>query len=138
MRLLLDTCVLSELRRHDADPRLKGLMDAVDEKDLFISVISVGELVKGVSLLGEGRRKKELLAWIGALEHSFADRILSVDQETAHIWGEVTAKARKIGKTIPACDGLIASAAIRHGLHILTRNSSDFEPTGVLILDPWK
>ena len=137
MRILLDTCVISELRKADINPRLKELIDVIDEKDLFISVISLGELVKGISLLDEGQRKRELLSWIGGFERTFADRILHVDQETAHIWGEVTAKTQKAGKIVPACDGLIAATALKHGLHLLTRNSTDFAPTGVLIINPW-
>ena len=138
MRLLLDTCVISDLARMNINARLKELFDAVDEKDIFMSAISIGELVKGTSLLEEGRCKRELLSWITGLEHAFADRILNVDQDTAHIWGEVTAKAQKAGKVVSACDGLIASIALRHGLHLVTRNSSDFTPTGVMIIDPWK
>lgn len=137
MRILLDTCVISEMRKTDINPRLKELIDLIDEQDLFISVISLGELFKGISLLEEGRRKRELLSWIGGLERNFADRILGIDQETAHIWGEVSAKASKMGKVVPACDGLIAAIALRNGLHLLTRNSTDFAPTGVMLLDPW-
>ena len=137
MRLLLDTCIISEMRKADTTPAIKNLMNEVDETDIFISVISLGEIVKGISLLAEGKRKKELLSWVSGLERIFADRILEIDQETAHIWGEVTAKALKIGKTVPACDGLIAAIALRHGLHLVTRNAEDFKPTGVLFIDPW-
>jgi len=137
MRLLLDTCAILETRKADADPGLKKLMKEADESDLFISVISLGEIVKGVSLLDEGKRKKELLSWITGLERIFADRILDIDRETAHIWGEVTAKASKAGRTVSACDGLIAAIALRHGLHLVTRDSEDFKPTGVLLIDPW-
>lgn len=137
MRLLLDTCVISEMRKANAHPNIKKLMQEVDEMDVFISVISMGEIVKGISLLEEGKRKKELLSWVSGLERIFADRILEIDQETAHIWGEVTAKALKAGKTVPACDGLIAAMALRHGLHLVTRNAEDFKPTGVLFIDPW-
>lgn len=133
----MDTCVISEMRKVDINPRLKELMDTTDEEDIFISVISLGELVKGISLLEESRRKRELLSWIGGLERAFSDRILGIDQDTAHIWGEVTAKAGKMGKVIPACDGLIAAIALRHGLHLLTRNSKDFVQTGVMLIDPW-
>ena len=137
MRLLLDTCVISEMRKADMNPRLKELMDVVDEKDVFLSVISLGEIVKGISLLEESKRKRELSSWVGGLERIFSDRILEIDQETAHIWGEVTAKAQKIGKTVSACDGLIAAIALKHGLHLATRNSADFLPMGVMLIDPW-
>lgn len=138
MRVLLDTCVISEMRKDQLNPRLKELLQVIEEEDLFISVISLGELIKGISLLEEGKRKRELLSWVGGLELSFADRILEIDAETAHIWGEITAKASRVGKSIPACDGLIASCALRHGLHVITRNSTHFIPTGVMLINPWE
>ena len=137
MRLLLDTCAISALRKAEVNPKVKELLDTVDEKDVFMSVISLGELVKGVSLLQEGRRKQQFLSWLGGIERMFKDRTLAVDQETARIWGEITARARKTGKTVPASDGLIAATALKHGLHLLTRNSTDFIHTGALIIDPW-
>ena len=137
MKLLLDTCAISALRKADINPRVKELLDTVDEKDVFLSVISFGELVKGISLLQESHGKQQLLSWLGGIERMFEDRTLAIDQETARIWGEITAKARKTGRTIPASDGLIAASALRHGLHLLTRNSRDFMATGVMLIDPW-
>ncbi|MGC1580631.1 MAG: hypothetical protein WA766_04065 [Candidatus Acidiferrales bacterium] len=67
----------------------------------------------------------------------YADRVLPVDLETSHIWGEFTASAQKSGKIVPASDGLIAATARRHDLHLMTRNTGHFEPTGVLLLNPW-
>ena len=72
-----------------------------------------------------------------ALERYYADRVLPVDLETSHTWGELTAAAQKAGKIVPASDGLIAATARRHGLHVMTRNTEHFEPTGVLLLNPW-
>lgn len=138
MRVLLDTCVISEMRKQIISSALKEILDGIKEDDLYLSAITVGELIKGISLLDEGRRKKELWTWINGLENDFADRILEIDAETAHIWGEVTAKAQKEGKNIPACDGLIAATALKNGLHLLTRNSDDFIATGVLVINPWK
>lgn len=137
MRLLLDTCAISALRKLDINLKVKELLDTVDEKDVFMSVISFGELVKGIFFLQEGRSKRRLLSWLGGIERMFGDRILNVDQETARIWGEITAKARKTGKTIPASDGLIAASALQHGLHLLTQNSRDFAATGAMLVDPW-
>ena len=137
MKLLLDTCAISALRKADINSKVKELLDTVDEKDVFMSVISFGELAKGISLLQEGRRKQKFLSWLGGIERMFKDRTLQVDQETARIWGEITAKARKTGITVPASDGLIAASALRHGLHLLTRNSKDFVATGAMLVDPW-
>lgn len=137
MRVLLDTCVLSELRRPTGHPRVRRAIDVLDDADLFVSVISIGEILKGIALLRESRRKRALEAWLRTLERDFADRLLSIDLETCRIWGEVTAAAQKAGRAVHAADGLIAATALRHGLRVMTRNTADFEPTGVLLLNPW-
>jgi len=112
-------------------------MDVLGSESLFVSVVSVGEIAKGIALLRESQKKSVLQAWLQALERDYVDRLLSVDLETSRIWGELTAAAQKIGKTVPASDGLIAATARRHGLHLMTRNTGDFAPTGVLLLNPW-
>ncbi len=137
MRALLDTCAMAELRRPDGNPVVRQAVEALDNDDLFISVITLGEIGKGVALLSESKRKQELTGWLNGLDHLFADRILSVDRETAGIWGEITARAQGQGIQIPASDGLIAATALRHGLHVMTRNTRDFAATGVLLIDPW-
>jgi toxin FitB len=137
LRVLLDTCVLSELRRPKGDPGVRRAVDALGSDDLFVSVLSVGEIAKGIALLEESKNKRNLQAWLQALERHYADRVLPVDLETSHIWGELTAAAQKTGKIVPASDGLIAATARRHGLHVMTRNTEHFEPTGVLLLNPW-
>lgn len=137
MRVLLDTCVLSELRRSKGHQGVRRAVEALESEDLFVSVLSVGEITKGITLLKEGRKKRDLQAWLQALERHYADRVLPVDLETSHVWGELTAAAQRIGKTIPASDGLIAATARRHGLHVMTRNTEHFQPTGVLLLNPW-
>lgn len=138
MRVLLDTCVLSELRRPQGDAGVRQSVDQISDDDLFISVISVGEIVKGIALLDAGRRKRDLQSWLQILERDYAARILPVDREAAHIWGELTATAQRDGKIISASDGLIAATARRHGLHVMTRNVADFEPTGVMLINPWE
>jgi len=138
VRVLLDTCVLSELRRPRPDPGVRRAVEGTASDDLFVSVLSVGEIVKGIARLRDGAHKRALEAWLGALERDYADRLLGIDLETAHLWGELTARAQKMGRIIPASDGLIAATARRHGLHVMTRNTPDFEPTGVLLLNPWQ
>ena len=138
MRVLLDTCVVSELRHPKGDPRVRQAVDACDEEDLFLSVITIGEILKGISLLKEGSKRGALESWLGALERDYGDRILSIDLETGHLWGELTARAQSAGRVVSAADGLIAATALRHGLHVMTRNASDFSPAGVLVLNPWE
>ncbi len=136
MRVLLDTCVLSELRRPKPDRRVRDAVEALDSEDLFLSVISVGEIAKGIALLEESKKKNALRMWMRELEAHYASRVLAIDLETSHIWGELTAEAQRAGKIIPASDGLIAATAHRHGLHVMTRNTEHFKATHALILDP--
>ena len=89
-------------------------------------------------MLSESQRKRELQSWLQTIERYYSDRILSIDLEIVRIWGEITATAQKSGKIIAVSDGLIAATALRHGLHIVTRNISDFEPGGVLLINPWE
>ena len=137
MRVLLDTCVLSELRHPKGDSRVARAVEAFEGEDLFISVLSVGEIGKGITLLKESKNKRALQSWLDTLERDYADRLLPIDRETSRIWGELTAKAQKSGRIVPASDGLIAATAHRYGLRVMTRNVADFEPTGVLLINPW-
>ncbi len=137
MRVLLDTCVLSELRKQDCPSQVKSAVEILDDSDLFVSVITLGEIAKGIALLDESKRKRALRDWLETLEQQYGERILPVDLETVRIWGEVTAKAQRAGKVVAAGDGLIAATAIRYGLHVMTRNVDDFLPTDVLLINPW-
>lgn len=137
MRILLDTCAISELRQKAPRKSVLDAIDAVPSENLFLSVITLGELAKGISLLAKGKRKNDLQSWLLDLERFYGDRILPIDADTARIWGELTADAQKKGAQIGVPDGLIAATARRHGLHVMTRNSQDFEPTGVLLVNPW-
>ena len=138
MKVLLDTCALSELRLPKPDSGVAGAIRNLDSEDLFVSVVTIGEIVKGLALLPDGQKKRGLQAWLQTLERHYGDRILPIDQDTCRMWGELTAAAQKAGRTIPASDGLIAATARRNGLYIMTRNTADFEPTGVLLLNPWE
>lgn len=137
MRVLLDTCALSELRRPKPNDAVLRAIDALASEDLFLSVLSIGEIAKGIAVLKESKNRRALQSWLQTLERQYSDRLLPIDLETSRIWGELTAAAQKMGRTIPATDGLIAATARRHGLHIMTRNIGDFEPAGVLVLNPW-
>lgn len=138
MRVLLDTCVLSEIRKPEGNRDVRQVVDEISDDDLFVSVISIGEIAKGIELLENGRRKRTLQGWLQILERDYASRILEVDREAAQIWGELTAEAQKRGRIVASNDGLIAATARRHGLHIMTRNIADFEPTGAMLINPWE
>jgi predicted nucleic acid-binding protein len=117
---------------------VRRAVEALDSENLFVSVLSIGEIAKGIALLRDGQRKRALRAWLQDLERFYADRLLAVDLETGRIWGELSAAAQQSGRTVPATDGLIAATARRHGLHLMTRNTDDFEPTGVMLVNPWR
>lgn len=137
MRILLDTCVISELQRPSPHPAVYHRVEGLDDETIFLSVLTLGELSKGVALLEPGTRKDALTSWIADIERRFRERILPIDVDVAHLWGEMTARARSNGIQIPAVDGLIAATALRHGLMVMTRNTRDFAATGAVILDPW-
>jgi predicted nucleic acid-binding protein len=138
VKVLLDTCALSELRLPKPDAGVARAIRDLDSEDLFVSTITIGEIVKGVARLADGQKKRLLQSWLQALERHYGDRLLPVDLETCRMWGELTAAAEKAGRTIPASDGLIAATARRHGLYIMTRNTADFEPACVPLLNPWE
>lgn len=137
MRYLLDTCVISELQRPAPNSGVSQFMTDVDDTNLFLSVITLGEITKGIALLRNGKRKLGLTQWASGIEQYYASRILPIDSDTAYIWGELTATAQKQGYMLPMADGLIAASARRHGLHVVTRNTRDFVHTGVMLHDPW-
>lgn len=138
MRVLLDTCVISEISRESGHPRVRARVKALRSRDLFLSVITVGELTKGIAVLAAGKKKEVFGKWLLALEQEYADRILPVDADTARISGELTAAAQGRGKTVSVSDGIIAATAICHGLYVMTRNVNDFCETGAMLLNPWE
>lgn len=137
MRLLLDTCLLSELQKPDGAPAVKAFIAAKHVESLFLSVITLGEIANGIALMADGRKRQGLIAWQGGINDQFGDRILELDQETAEIWGELSAAGQKKGVIIPIADGQIAATALRHGLHVATRNTAHFEAAGSMVINPW-
>ena len=91
-----------------------------------------------VALLPHGKKKDGYASALLELEQDYETRILPIDTDAARIWGELGAVIRKAGRTLPATDGLIAATAIRHGLHVVTRNVKDFAETGAMLLNPWE
>jgi predicted nucleic acid-binding protein len=137
MRVLLDMCVLTALRAPRGNPAVKAAVARVPDDELYLSALIVGEVARGIALLADGRKKRALSSWLTALESQFADRILPVDHATAHLWGDISARVQQAGLTLPVIDGLLAATAVRHGLHVMTRNKPHFAATGALVVDPW-
>jgi predicted nucleic acid-binding protein len=135
---LLDTCALTELRDPRGNTAVKAAVALIPDDSLYVSGLSLGEIARGISLLRDGRKKRNLSDWLIGLESQFADRILPVDQETAHLWGDISARAEHAGIMVLAIEGLLAATALRHGLHLMTHNTPRFAATGTLIVDPWR
>ncbi len=139
MKYLLDTCLISELVKKEPNPAVVAWLDTQDEQTLFLSVLTLGELQKGISKLPDGAKKAELQAWVGHdLVERFGDRILSVDQETALCWGKLQGETECKGEKLPVMDALIAATAAVHGMLVVTRNIKDLERCGAQICNPWK
>ena len=113
-------------------------MEAADEAMLHLSVLTVGEIRKGVAGLASGKRRTQLEAWIEVdLQARFAGSIVAIDTAIADHWGWIASQAKRNGKTLPIIDGLLAATALHHNLTIVSRNVSDFTATLVRVLNPW-
>ena len=139
MKYLLDTCVISELVSKHPNPKVVEYVDSLDLEDVYLSVITIGEIVKGVEKLSKSRRKKDLQAWLkDDLLVRFEGNIVALDTDVLIEWGALTARLESEGKTMPAIDSLIAATAPAKKMTLVTRNVSDFEATTVDILNPWE
>lgn len=132
---LLDTNILSETRRKKADERVMGFLAGAEAVALYISVLTLGELRKGVALKRrtDPEAAKQLAGWVDGLEFSFADRILGIDAATARLWGDWSAERPR-----PVIDTLLAATAVARDLTLVTRNVNDVADLPVKVLDPWK
>lgn len=139
MSWLLDTCVLSEYVRKAPAAGVIQWLDEQDEVSLYLSVISLGEIEKGILKLraSDPRRSQKLTAWLGKIEQRFAGRILPLDAAALHAWAQLAARAELAGQRLPVMDGLIMATAQCHGLTVVTRNTTDFRfyPQ---VFDPWQ
>lgn len=135
MSYLIDTNVLSELRRKQPDPNVVTWMQARPRQSLFLSVLTLGEIRKGLERVEDATRKQSLLDWLEVeLPNYFVGRMLVVDAHTADRWGRLMAQA---GRPLPAIDGLLAATALQHDLTLVTRNIKDFAGLEVRLLNPW-
>lgn len=138
MNLLLDTNVLSEVRRPAPSPKVLAWLDTIDEDRAFISVASIAELRRGIALLEDGRRRAALAAWLAHdLPERFAGRILPIGPAIAERWGDLMAQSRRSGIVLSVMDGFFAATALTNDLALVTRNVKDFAAFGVKLLNPW-
>jgi predicted nucleic acid-binding protein len=132
---LLDTNVISELARPKPDAHISAWFASVPDDTLHLSVLTLGEIRKGVERLPASRKRERLRLW---LEHDlpewFAERLLPIDTLVADRWGRLLAET---GRPLPAIDSLLAATALHHGLRFVTRNATDFAFPGLEVVDPW-
>jgi predicted nucleic acid-binding protein len=135
MSYLLDTNVLSELRRKTPDAGVSAWFAQRPSASLYLSVLTLGELRKGIDGLSDANRRMLLTDWVQTeLAAFFLGRVLTIDAQVADRWGQLLASA---GRPLPAIDSLLAATALVHGLRMVTRNTRDFEGLGVEVINPW-
>jgi len=135
---LLDTCIFAEIQRPQGNASVRARAEQIAREQAFVSVITIGELTKGVALLPTGKRQRAFALSLLEIEQQYAAQILPIDIEIARLWGELSARAQASGIQVAAPDGLIASTALHHGLTVMTRNSRHFSFSGVMVIDPWQ
>lgn len=139
MSWLLDTCVISELVRSKPAAAVAGWIGSHEEGDLFLSVITIGELEKGIAKLPRSSRRTELEKWVRReLTDRFRGRMLPIDANVASRWGAIVVASERRGQPLPVIDGLIAATSLQHDLMVVTRNTDDFERCGARCVDPWQ
>lgn len=136
MSYLIDTHVISELRRKQPDANVVAWFECCAAQSLFLSVLTLGEIRKGIERLEDAKRRQILLEWLHVeLPTFFLGRILSVDAPVADRWGRLQSDA---GRPLPAIDGLLAATALQHDMTLVTRNVKDFNGLGLNLVNPWE
>jgi toxin FitB len=136
MNYLLDTNVVSELVKNSPNKSLMQWIDGIDSENLYLSVITLGEIRKRIAGIQDLQRQEKISQWLEIeLPAYFEDRILNIDLRIADRWGRIQSKNKKY--ILPAIDGLIAATAQVHNLTVVTRNEKDFIRTPIKILNPW-
>ncbi|MFM7688820.1 MAG: type II toxin-antitoxin system VapC family toxin [Alphaproteobacteria bacterium] len=136
--ILLDTNVVSEAIKPESHPAVRAWLDAQLAETLFLPSITIAELLFGIGVLPDGRRKTILAARIEGLLEAFAGRILPFDAQAARRYADLAVKARAAGRGFPTPDGYIAAIAAAHGFAVASRDTSAFHAAGLAVIDPWK
>ena len=137
MNFLLDTCIISEPKQKRPSKRVLEWLDAQDETKLFLSVLTIGEIRKGITRLESGRKKAELEKWLEKLRMRFSRRILPLSEKTSLVWGKMYGEFERKGIVRPAFDSLLEATALEHDMIFVTRNVKNFQQSQVTILNPW-
>ena len=135
--ILLDTNVVSEAMKPEPDETVRAWLDEQAAETLYLSSVTVAELMFGIGALPDGKRKGKLTEALDGVMELFADRILSFDTGAARHYAELAVKARAAGKGFPTPDGYIAAIAASRGFVVATRDASAFDAAGLEVIDPW-
>lgn len=135
--IVLDTNVVSEAMKPEPDPAVRDWLDEQAAETLYISSVTVAELLFGIGALPNGRRKQKLAATLDGMLPLFEGRILAFDTDAARHYADLAVAARKAGKGFPTPDGYIAATAAAHGFTVATRDASAFDAAGIPVIDPW-
>jgi hypothetical protein len=139
MKYLLDTCVVSELVKKEPHPSVISWLDTGDESRMYLSVLTIGELIKGITRLPDGAKREKLQSWVSNdLTLRFGQRLVEIDAEVAWAWGALLGEAEKRGEKLPVVDSLIAVSASVHGLIVVTRNVQDMVRCQAKVFNPWE
>lgn len=138
MKNLLDTCVIAEYQKPVPEEKVIGWLASQMEESLFLSVLTIGEIEKGIARLPASKRKKQLESFSENLVARFDRRIIALDLRTLRRWGRLVGSLEKKGRVLPIIDSLLAATALEHDLTIITRNAADFAATGARVLNIWE
>ena len=137
MKYLLDTCAISEFTKPKADTGVIEWFNNVNSDDLYLSVINIGEIKKGINKLPASKKKQDLLFWLETLFEDYHNRILTVDLAVMENWSLIVANAEKKGQSVASMDSIIAAVAYTHHLTLVTRNERDFYACNIPMINPW-
>lgn len=138
MSYLLDTCVFAEYEKPRRNTSVTDWVDSQSQDSVYLSVLTIGEMEKGIIRMPASQRKTALEFFLNDLIKRFDDHVLDLTTTTSRCWAKLVASSEKDGRTLPIIDSLIAATALEHDLTLVTRNEKDFEKTGVKILNVWK
>lgn len=138
MNFLLDTNVISEPKQKKPNAKVLEWLGAQDESKIYLSVVIVGEIRKGITRLESGKKKTELEAWLEKLRNRFARRLLPLSEKTFLVWGKMCGEFENKGVVRAALDSLLEATALEHDLILVTRNVKNFQNSQVTILNPWE
>ncbi len=135
--IVLDTNVVSEAMKPSGDAVVRAWLNAQSAETLYLSSVTLAELLFGIGCLPAGRRKDALAGTLEGLLELFGRRILPFDADAARRYADIAVRARAVGKAFPVADGFMAATAATHGFMVATRDTGPFDAAGLAVINPW-